>query len=157
MDQSEVKFIVDTMLGRLAKWLRVMGFDTHYQPFYEEKTTRHLIKEGFLFLSRQKTMVESHTNSFLILSDKVKGQLQEMKKKGYIPPARSNWFTRCLVCNEILKKVTIKDAGENIPEYILYQNKEGISMCPSCKRYFWPGSHKNRMINQLKVWGIQDD
>jgi uncharacterized protein len=157
LNSSDEKFVVDTMLGKLAKWLRVMGFNAHYQPFFDEARVEHLTKDGFILLSRQRERIDAYSASIHILSDNIGDQLREMKQKKYIPPPRQSWFTRCLICNVVLNRVTAEDASENIPEYIFYQDNAIIRMCPSCKRYFWPGSHKNRMINQLKLWGIIDD
>ena len=47
-----VRFVADSMLGRLAKWLRIMGYDTHYQPFYKEGIMGTLMAEGRTLLSR---------------------------------------------------------------------------------------------------------
>ncbi len=154
MDSEEIRFLADSMLGKLAKWLRVMGFDTHYQPFYEVGVIDRFVNDDFILLSRHRLKIDLYPNSLLILSDKVEGQIQEMRERGYIPSPRSKWFTRCLACNVRLIKVTVEEARENIPEYIFYQNITGIRFCPSCVRYFWPGSHKIRMINQLEKWGI---
>jgi len=154
MEDGDVRFFADTMLGRLAKWLRIMGFDTHYQPYFDEMIANRIIEAGFIFISRQRQRTRNYKNSIYISSDTVRGQLQELKKGEYIPSYRSKWFKRCLICNVILSEVQDVETSENIPEYILYQNKTGIYMCPSCNRYFWPGSHRNRMINQLKTWGI---
>ncbi|MBW1768681.1 MAG: hypothetical protein JRJ65_16750 [Deltaproteobacteria bacterium] len=109
-----MKFLADSMLGRLAKWLRVMGYDTYYQS----------------------------------------EQLQEMKQGGNLTPDRSNWFSRCLICNVRLKEAEAEKARESVPEYVLYENLAGIRFCPSCSRYFWPGSHRERMIRQLEEWGL---
>lgn len=154
MDSTETRFVADSMLGTLAKWLRVMGFDTHYQPFYDEQTVDRLIRDGFVLISKHRKKIHRYPHSILILSDRVKYQLQEMKDMGYIPAPRSRWFTRCLRCNTLLKAISVKDARENIPEYIYYQNVAEIRFCPSCGRYFWPGSHRHRMINQLREWDI---
>lgn len=155
MVSTEKRFLADSMLGKLARWLRVMGFDTHYQPYYDEKTMDRIINDGFTLLSRhRKKILRYPAHSILILSDRVEHQLQELRKTGYIPSHRSRWFTRCLLCNTLLKAVSVKDARENIPEYVYYQNVPEVRFCPSCGRYFWPGSHRNRMVNQLREWGI---
>ncbi|MFC1820614.1 Mut7-C RNAse domain-containing protein [Thermodesulfobacteriota bacterium] len=151
----EIRFLADCMLGRLAKWLRVMGCDTHYQPYYNEGVIDRLVHEGRLLLSRHSSIIDQYPNSLLILSDHVKEQLQEIRSKAHLRVDRSKWFRRCLTCNIPLKDVSIEDARENIPEYVFYQNITSVRFCPSCSRYFWPGSHRNRMINQLKEWGFR--
>ena len=155
VDPQETRFLADSMLGRLAKWLRVMGFDTHYRPFYREGEIKRLVRDGMLLLSRRRAIIEQYKNSLFIDSDRVKWQLQELRDKGYINlQDRVKWFTRCLVCNIPLREISAKDARENIPEYIYYREKKGIHYCPSCSRYFWPGSHRDHMIRQLEEWGF---
>ncbi|UCF56011.1 MAG: hypothetical protein JSW15_07835 [Deltaproteobacteria bacterium] len=150
----EVRFIADSMLGRLAKWLRVLGYDTLYQPLYKEDVIGELVREGRKLLSRHGPAITRYSNSMLIRSDRVKDQLYEMKNVGNITSDRSKWFSRCLICNVPLEEANAIDARENVPEYVFYQSSSGIRFCPSCGRYFWPGSHRERMIRQLEEWGF---
>jgi hypothetical protein len=150
----EVKFVADSMLGRLAKWLRALGYDTHYQPFYKGGIIKQLTPRGRMLLSRQRSSIIQYPNSMLIHADHVKDQLHEMKKQINLTSDRSKWFSRCLICNVLLKVAEAGDARENVPEYIFYQSPSGIRACPSCGRYFWPGSHRERMIRQLEKWGF---
>jgi len=149
-----VRFIADSMLGRLAKWLKVMGYDTHYQPLYIEDVIGHLVHEGCWLLSRHRPTVDHYPNSLFIHSDHIRGQLHEMRSSDLITTDRSKWFSRCLICNVTLNVAESEDVRESVPEYIFYQNITGIRSCPSCGRYFWPGSHRQRMIMQLEEWGF---
>jgi len=154
---AETRFLADAMLGKLAKWLRVMGFDTHYQPVYEDETIRKLVNEGRLLLSRNNAIVERYPRALLIVSDKVPSQLEEIMARGYLDrDIKKRWFTRCLVCNTPLEEGSLEDASKNIPDYILHQNIKELYFCSLCRRYFWPGSHKWKMVNQLRRWGFID-
>jgi uncharacterized protein with PIN domain len=53
-----------------------------------------------------------------------------------------------------LQTAAVGEAREGIPEYVYYQGLTKIRTCPSCGRYFWPGSHRERMIEQLTTWGF---
>jgi uncharacterized protein with PIN domain len=157
MPSPETRFLADVMLGKLAKWLRVMGFDTHYQPVYKDVTIRELVNEGRLLLSRHYGLVKMYPHSLLILSDKVPLQLEEIRARGYLTgDIKKRWFTRCLLCNTLLEEASIDDASKCIPDYIVHQNIKELHFCPSCRRYFWPGSHRYRMVNQLNHWGFVD-
>jgi len=149
----EKRFLADSMLGRLAKWLRIMGYDTHYQTFYKEDEIGQLAREGRMLLSRHRQRIDQCPHSTHIHSDHVKEQLHEMKNGKCLTPDRSKWFSRCLICNVPLKVAEAENARQNVPEYVFYQNIAGIRFCPSCGRYFWPGSHRQRMIKQLEEWG----
>lgn len=150
----EKKFLADSMLGKLAKWLRVMGFDTHYQPIYEMETVGRLISDGRLLLSRSRLTIDKFPHSLFIRSDHVKDQLKEIRDLGCFPAGISEWFVRCLNCNTPLQDTSPEKSREHIPEYIFYQNLTSIRFCPSCRRYFWPGSHRVNMISQLAEWGF---
>jgi len=156
MKSFKTRFVSDVMLGRLSKWLRVMGCDAHYQPYYGPGMIDVLVRDGRLLLSRNRRMTEIYTPSLFIETDHLRTQLREIIKKGYLFPDNSQWFTRCLVCNIPLKKISIEEAKTRIPEYIFTQNTPGIHFCPSCRRYFWPGSHKTRMMNQISEWNLND-
>lgn len=156
MNNKSAGFVVDTMLGRLAKWLRVMGLDAHYQSAYEKMEIENLVKKGRILVTRNRVLTDSLKPSILILSDKVQGQLMEIKRNGLLPKTSKNWFKRCIECNVPLKSVQIDHAQGRIPEYIISQHIEGIHYCPSCKRYFWPGSHRIKMLKQIKEWGLAE-
>jgi uncharacterized protein with PIN domain len=150
----EIKFIADSMLGRLAKWLRILGYDTLYQPFYRQGVIGASVREGRKLLTRHRPTITRYADSVLIRSDHVKDQLYEMKKAGTITSERSRWFSRCLLCNVPLKEAEGTHARDNVPEYIFYQSASEIRFCPSCHRYFWPGTHRDRMVGQLEEWGL---
>lgn len=150
----EIKFIADSMLGRLAKWLRILGYDTLYQPFYRQGVIGASVREGRKLLTRHRSTITRYADAVLIRSDHVKDQLYEMKKGGTITSERSRWFSRCLLCNVPLKEAEKTHARDNVPEYIFYQSASEIRFCPSCHRYFWPGTHRDRMVGQLEEWGL---
>jgi uncharacterized protein with PIN domain len=149
------RFVADGMLGKLAKWLRILGYDTHYQPFYQGMVMGKYIEDGRLILSRRRSITEQYPGSFLITADKVKAQLDELQKSSYIKSDRSMWLTRCLICNVQLQKAIPESAQDKIPEYVFHQIHEDVKICKSCGRFFWPGSHRDNIIHQLELWGFR--
>ena len=151
-----MRFVADTMLGKLARWLRVLGYDTHYQPRYRPGDIDHFVKHGRIILSRHKKMADRYDNGVLLYSNHTGEQMAELKEKIGLVSDSSRWFSRCLVCNEVLKHVHPQQAGESIPDYIFYQYSKTnmIRSCPSCGRYYWPGSHREKMLEQLRNWGL---
>ena len=150
----EERFLADSMLGKLAKWLRVMGYDAHYERIYRDGQIESLLRDGRRLLSRHKKTVERYPGAMFILDDHVGDQLKALKRQGQIQIAKEIWFSRCLACNVALVDADFSEARENVPEYIFYQNVKNIRYCPSCGRFFWPGSHRRRMIDQLGKWGF---
>ncbi|NQU14816.1 MAG: Mut7-C RNAse domain-containing protein [Desulfobacteraceae bacterium] len=149
-----MRFVADSMLGKLAKWLRVLGYDTRYKSHYGPGVIDQLVEDGRTFLSRQVKIVNSYDNAVLLQSHDTGGQLAELKEKIGFEPDGSKLFSRCLICNVLLEEADISEAKENVPEYVFYENMMGIRFCPSCCRYFWPGSHRERMARKLREWGF---
>ncbi|MEW6666821.1 MAG: Mut7-C RNAse domain-containing protein [Thermodesulfobacteriota bacterium] len=148
----ERKFLADAMLGSLARWLRVMGYDTHYQSFYTRERLGDLLSGGRMLLSRHRKTARHYPFSLLILPDRVGEQIRQMNAAGWLHPDRSRWFTRCLRCNVTLEKADPREAREFIPDHVFTHHSEGIRTCPSCNRYYWPGSHREKMLTQLEEW-----
>jgi uncharacterized protein with PIN domain len=149
-----MKFLADSMLGRFAKWLRIMGYDTHYQSFYKEEDFKLLDIEERKLLSRHAKLTKRFPGALMLRSDHIEAQLHEIHNGFRLEPDRLRWFTRCLICNVLLEKTQVKHLRINVPDYVLYENLSQIRICPSCGRHFWPGSHRERMIRQLENWGF---
>lgn len=148
----EIRFLADAMLGSLARWLRVMGYDTHYRTSYTMEELGKLLSGGRMLLSRHRKTILYCPFSLLILSDHIGEQVRQIKAAGWLHPDRSRWFTRCLRCNVFLEVADPREARENIPDHVFSHNPEGVRTCPSCKRYYWPGSHREKMLTQLQEW-----
>ncbi len=149
-----VRFVADVMLGRLAKWLRVLGYDTDYRTFGRVHLIDQMAKKGRIPLTRQRKLIPLLEGTVFIRDNHVGEQLAQLKNEYLSKPHHAGWFSRCLVCNVLLVDAPEDVARDNIPEYVFYKNINAIRFCPSCGRYFWPGSHRHRMENQLNNWGF---
>lgn len=153
----KVKFVADTMLGKLAKWLRVMGYDTVYQSFYGPGALEDFMKAGRILLTRHHLRAELPGQSLLLHQNRVGEQLAELRRQVDLSPDPALRFTRCLRCNTPLVDAPQAMAQEEVPEYIYYQNPGKIRFCPTCRRHYWPGSHRAGMEKQLQKWGLVND
>jgi hypothetical protein len=148
-----MRFLADAMLGKLAKWLRVMGHDCHYQSSYWPKELEGLIEQGRLLLTRHRVSFERYPRQAVFIhSDHVADQLHELQSAGKLAAGEAAWFSRCLVCNARLEKVEPEAAREFVPEYVLHAAAGEFSFCPGCRRFFWSGSHRRAMVRQLREW-----
>jgi uncharacterized protein len=147
------RFLADAMLGGLAKWLRVMGCDTHYQSRCRADRLKELAGDRVL-LSRNRKTTAHHPGAVLIHSERISEQILQMKTSGLIPPSQEEWFTRCLICNVLLETAHGPESRADVPEYVLFEKPGAIRRCPSCGRSFWPGTHRERMMMQLREWGL---
>jgi hypothetical protein len=156
MHPIQRRFLADAMLGTLAKWLRALGYDTYYQRYYGRGVLGRFLSGGRLLLSRNRKTAGRHPGSVLIRSERLSEQILEMRSAGLIHTTNEGWFTRCLICNVPLEKADPADSRQNVPEYVFHAQADGISRCPSCGRYFWPGTHREKMTKQLREWGFLD-
>ncbi len=146
-----MKFVLDSMLGRLAKWLRIMGYDTYYQPTYRLDELYRLSQER-IFITRNRALAQK-LKGILLTSDHIEEQLKELKKKLDLKNS-TLWLSRCIICNTELRNADPEWAQQFVPEYVYMKNKNNIKFCPSCKRFYWPGTHRQNMLKKLKELGF---
>ncbi|MEM4566519.1 MAG: Mut7-C RNAse domain-containing protein [Archaeoglobaceae archaeon] len=153
----EIKFICDRMLGKLAVWLRISGYDTLYVGDFKiededefllrNHTDRVLLtKDRTLFLKSRK----AGRRAFLINSNDVADQMRELKDIGV---RFQIVMDRCSVCNELLRKPSIEEALAVIREQKLGEDlfeKYELWYCEKCKKLYWMGSHWVNMVRFLK-------
>lgn len=147
---NEPKFIADEMLGKLAKWLRTIGYDTvYYKNGNDSGLIQRALEEDRIILTRDTRLVERKLarKSFLIKSDTTWDQLKEVIEEFRLD-AISKLFTRCIICNEKLLSASKDDVRGNIPIYTYLTHSE-FSLCPNCGRIYWSGTHKDNMLNLI--------
>lgn len=150
----EDRFAAEPMLGKLVKWLRMMGYDALYRPSYRDEDFIRLRAEGRRLLSRRKEAQALHPEVILIRSDYVGEQLKEMRNLGCLKLDRKKFFTRCLRCNTPLQEADPEAARSSLPDHVYHENLSGIRFCTHCGRFFWAGTHRDRMLKQLADWGL---
>lgn len=149
-----MRFVADSMLGKLARHLRIMGYDTLYHTGYSPEELAGLVREGRTLLTRNRSTAQLHSPCVFLWSDLVKDQLEELDRATALERNRKNWFSRCLVCNELLVRAEAETARESVPDFVFSRYSERIQYCPGCKRFYWPGTHKERMLEKLSEWGF---
>lgn len=151
---SDTRFLADSMLGRLAKWLRIMGYNTYYQPRYLPGELEGLAKGDRVLLTRKKRLSLLVPTAILLGSERIGEQIKELKARGLLS-SRPIPFSRCIRCNTLLISVDHDTLSERVPEYVIHKSGNSVRQCPSCGRCYWPGSHRKRMERQLHLWGVQ--
>jgi len=147
-----MKFLVDRMLGKLAKELRMLGYDTVY---YRGENTHSLIQltreEGRVILTRNTKLIPKGPEDHIIRieEDKPSLQVRELIQKGIISLNDGNLFSRCLLCNILLDEIPREEAEGKVPDFIFYQQKD-FSRCPQCLRIYWKGSHQDHMQRKIE-------
>jgi len=149
-----MRFVVNSMLGALAKYLRIMGYDTAYQPHYTEQQIKELVDQGRVLLTRSHERARQYEDSILVDRDLVKDQLHIVDNAAGLSRDRTAYFRRCIRCNTPLEKADEEVARHQVPDYIFTTYKDKILFCPSCGRCYWPGTHRERALKLLEQWGF---
>jgi len=142
-----MKFLVDRTLGKLARRLRVLGYDTLYwgEGNLEEAVGAALSQERILLTRSQRLRQTIAELKFLIIqADDVEGQMQEVLSKLHLRPGWGSFCSRCLLCNEELLAIAKGEVEGKVPDFI-YRLYDTFHICPRCRRLYWPGTHFQRM------------
>lgn len=149
------RFIADSMLGKLARWLRILGFDTlYFRGMDDRKLMERALDEGRCLLTRDTRLAAAGKDglkTLFIESDSWREQLREVLGAFKCSPV--GFLTRCLICNSSLEKTDPEGAAGLAPEYILSTHRV-FYRCPSCRKVFWPGSHLADMKKVLTEEGL---
>jgi len=153
-DSSVMKFLLTKELGRLAKWLRILGFDVKY---FKEGNVGSLVIEALrderIILTRNHHLPKSSGVKILILeAERIKEQIPEILKALKLIPAPDKMFTRCTICNEELVDIEKEKVRDRVPDYV-YKTQEEFITCPKCKRIYWQGTHwgnVQKMLEEIK-------
>ena len=129
-----VKFAADRMLGKLAKWLRVMGQDVIYgQHLSGYGLIRAARAENRLILTRDRGLKKKQPPDFLFIeSDHYREQLRQV-------------IQACL----LLQPRSKSSVEKIVPPYV-FATQENFSCCPKCHRIYWPATHHQKMLEELK-------
>ena len=130
------------MLGKLARKLRLLGFDTIYYSRIDESEILREVGDRVL-LTRDKEVYRRASTmgikAYYVESDDWRSQLRklliDLKLHDRIRP-----FTRCVECNEILVDAKPDEVKGKVPEYV-YKTVEEFKVCPKCGKIYWKGSH----------------
>lgn len=136
-------FDVDGMLGGLARWLRILGFDTEY-PCTRRSEDRYFVTANKKMLDPRAIVVQSNNPS---------DQLREVLEAAHILPDPKLFLTRCLICNTPVRKIPREKVRKRVPAQI-YESVTLFNECPCCGRIYWKGSHSSRILRRLKESGI---
>ncbi|MEZ4864444.1 MAG: Mut7-C RNAse domain-containing protein [Caldilineaceae bacterium] len=146
LEQTPIKFILDVHLGKLARWLRLLGFDTLYRNDYDDPEIVEIAAcEGRTILTRDGGIMKRRAviRGYHIQSTNPEEQLRELFAC-YPLEQQIKPFRRCLACNGLLKsvdKATILHLLE--PKTIHYYDE--FFRCTDCQKIYWRGTHFTRM------------
>ncbi len=145
------RFAADCNLGKLAKWLRILGYDTLYERGNADRS--FLLKaaeEGRIVLTRRRELVRlpAPVRLVVIKADHVTGQIGEVLEALALEPDPARRMTRCLRCNELTEEVAREQVEGLVPAYV-YEKYSRFRRCLCCNGIFWPGTHRRHVEEVL--------
>lgn len=143
------RFIADTMLGKLARWLRILGYDTLYYREIEDRALLQIAHSQHRWLlTRDAIMARERrpVHYTFVRDDHLWDQLKQVVTELELKVDRL--LMRCLECNEELIPLLKDQVQSLVPEYV-YQNQQQFSQCPTCLRVYWAGTHYQRICERL--------
>jgi uncharacterized protein with PIN domain len=151
LGNMEERFIADAMLGRLARWLRIMGYDVEYFPLIDDdELMERSERSGRLVLTRDTLLAKRKRlrgNCFFVAGDHFRDQLRQVVRAYALDPS-ARFLTRCLECNSPLAEMERGNAEALVPSYV-FATQGLFRQCPSCGKIYWGGTHRERMRSEL--------
>ncbi len=157
----ETRFIVDSNAGKLARWLRIMGYDTlFFNNIDDAQLVDIALKEGRVALTkdtqlvRRRVVANGQLRGILLQNDDPKEQLRQVIGELKLD-CQLGQFTRCLECNQNLVPKTKEEVKEAVPPYV-FRTQTQYMQCPSCLRVYWRGTHWQRMKRELEKIAVEE-
>ena len=145
-------FIADAMLGKLARWMRVMGCDVEYFPEISDRAlSDRAQRDNRIILTRDTRLIRQRINrdkAFLVIGDHYPDQLRQVVQAFAIDPF-TDLLSRCLRCNLLLVSIEKNDLADKVPPYV-FETQDRFETCSQCRKIYWKATHAQQMVEQLK-------
>ena len=152
------KFIIDSNVGKLAKWLRMMGYDTlFFDGSDDSQMVANALAEGRVVLTRdtqikrRRVVTDGRLEVILIESDEPERQIRQVVETLNLD-CQFKPLTICLECNQPLLERSKQQVQGRVPPYV-FQTQNQYMECPACHRIYWRGTHWRAMTKKLESWG----
>lgn len=153
---ENTKYLTDGTLSKLAKWLRLLGFDTIVYPYEAGRKMLNLANsEKRIALTRRLDMLERQFSGqlYFVAGIGIGNQLKEVIAKFSLTIEKEKIFSICLKCNERLYPVKKEEVYNLVPPYV-FANCSKYNKCPTCLRIYWAGTHQRNSLQFLEKLSI---
>ena len=148
-----MKFLCDQMLGSLAKWLRIYGFDTFYanSTISDDKIIKISKKENRCLITRDEELAfRCKKENIKILYFKILDLDKQIKfVLNDLVVDKEKILSRCILCNSELYDIKKDKIKDEIPIKVFQKHKK-FWFCKKCNKIYWQGSHYDNMIQKIK-------
>lgn len=153
---EEKKFIAAKELGKLAKWMRILGYDSVYHDRGDEaELVIQALRERRIILARSPWMSRHKgIKAIIVKRDLVEDQLDQVVEEAGLAIEEEKFFTRCVECNTLLIAAAKEDVREKVPAYV-FGAHDVFKKCERCKKIYWKGSHWDMVGKWLEERGFR--
>jgi uncharacterized protein with PIN domain len=147
---AEVIFACDAMLGSLARWLRLAGADTRFDPGMSDAALSALArKEGRWLVTCDRLLAAvAGPRAILLAQGTVAEQVSELRRRLPLFVEAAGFLSRCSRCNGVLRAVAREEVAGLVPPYVA-AHAPGFKLCEGCGKIYWPGTHTERIVRRL--------
>ncbi len=139
------------MLGTLAKWLRILGYDTVYDNrIDDDEIVEQCVREARIVLTRDARLTQRRLlrGALLIESTELGAQIRQVLAYLGRDVDPNRLLSRCVECNSVLEPVPAEKIQPLVPEYV-FRTQRDFKQCPSCHRVYWGGTHRGAIQRRL--------
>lgn len=151
MSSAPPRFIADCMLGKLARWLRILGFDAAYErAIADAELVERAIAEERILLTKDTRLVKRRRmpRFLLVESQDPSEQLRQTVETFDLRVDTAGFLRRCILCNEPTREIPREEARPGVPPYV-YETQEKFARCPICRRIYWRATHVADIVARL--------
>ncbi len=148
-------FLCDQMLGSLARWLRMLGFDTYYatDQFTDDQLLQIAAQQKRILITRDKELLirakKQKIPTIAITTTDVEQQREQVLS--HLQHTDETVLSRCLLCNTMLRRIEKERVKEQVPKRI-YESHDLFWYCPNCDKYYWKGTHYDDMKQKIEKY-----
>ena len=150
---SELTFACDAMLGRLARWLRLAGFDVSYTPELPDLALagQARAEQRWLLTCDRRLAAVAGPRALLLRAQTTGEQVAELRNRLPLTVQPDLFLTRCSCCNTPLELVPGETVRDRVPPYVAIHAGRFMA-CRGCGKVYWPGTHVGRIARTLEEW-----
>ena len=149
-----MRFVVDSMLGKLAKWLRMLGYDTEFiRDADDDELVRIAVREDRLLLTRDTRLCNQRmVRKRCVFVDwgSTAAQIRQVFQALKLQVSETSLFTRCTICNGEIAPIAKEVLEERVPPYV-FKTQEEYGYCEHCDKIYWRGTHVQHVLEALKM------
>lgn len=152
---APVTFLADRTVGKLARWLRILGYDTRYLPQLSPAgLVREGRRQGRIILTRNTRIRRFRDAPMFVFieHDRFRDQLKQVVTALKLDPV-ARLLSRCVACNQPLEVADKNSVQTKVPAYT-WQTQTTFHRCPRCRRVYWGATHREHVWAELRQLGL---